>query len=125
MSEDRIERLAEYAHDAWSGWMKYLFSKSTSNEDGTVTIPKWAVNRWSRQASTKYSGLLEDEKESDRAEARRIIQAINIDALILERDEFRELLVEAVDGDECRCEDMAGQCFVCRVRAAIDLKDGE
>jgi hypothetical protein len=114
MSEDRIERLAEYAHDAWSGWMKYLFSKSTSNEDGTVTIPKWAVNRWSRQASTKYSGLLEDEKESDRAEARRIIQAINIDALLRVVEVARTRVTDC--DDRRRLDDAL---------AALDLKDGE
>jgi len=68
------EELAEYAHTAWLGWMEYLFDKSTTNPDGTVTIPKWAVKRWKRQCATSYSDLPESEKESDRTEARRMMK---------------------------------------------------
>jgi hypothetical protein len=68
MNQQR-ERLAEYAHTAWSGWMRYLFEKSTANPDGTVTIPAWAVERWQRQMQTAYADLPESEKASDRAEA--------------------------------------------------------
>jgi hypothetical protein len=67
------EALAEYAHQAWSGWMDYLFRKSTKNADGTVTIPKWAVDRWERQVSTPYAALPENEKDSDREEADRMM----------------------------------------------------
>lgn len=63
------EKLAEYAHGAWSGWMRYLFEKSIKNDNGTVTIPEWAVARWQRQMNTSYAQLPEDEKESDRVEA--------------------------------------------------------
>jgi hypothetical protein len=67
------EALAEYAHEAWSGWMKYLFTKGTFNEDGTWTMPKWAVERWTRQMGTPYAGLPENEKPSDREEADKMI----------------------------------------------------
>lgn len=63
------ESLAAQAHDSWAGWMKYLFSKSAENADGTVTIPAWAVERWKRQVATGYAWLSEDEKKSDREEA--------------------------------------------------------
>lgn len=66
------ERLAEYAHDAWSGWMRYLFSKGTFNDDGTWTMPEWAVERWTRQMDTDYHDLPEGEKETDKKEANRI-----------------------------------------------------
>lgn len=75
-NEQLVEQLAEYAHDAWSGWMNYLFSKSIENSDGTVTVPKWAVDRWKRQMTTKYQDLPEDEKESDRKEARKILSIV-------------------------------------------------
>lgn len=71
------EELASYAHDTWSRWMKYLFSKSTRNPDGSITIPPDLVSRWERQMTTYYSYLSEDEKESDRKEAdaiREIVQ---------------------------------------------------
>lgn len=70
------EVLAAHAHDMWSGWMQYLFSKSTINKDGTMTIPAWAVNRWTRQADTNYSDLPEEEKESDLKEADGILKII-------------------------------------------------
>lgn len=66
-----IEQSAAIAHEQWSGWMKYLFEKSTQNADGTVTIPKWAVDRWTRQMNTEYNKLSEQEKESDRIEAKK------------------------------------------------------
>ena len=70
------ERLAEQAHDSWTSWMKYLFSKSTMNDDGSVTIPVALVGRWMRQMNTAYWNLSESEKESDRAEAVKILERI-------------------------------------------------
>lgn len=70
------EALSVYAHKAWSGWMKYIFSKTTMNADGTATIPKWAVERWHRQMNTEYSDMREAEKESDRAEADQMLAII-------------------------------------------------
>lgn len=71
---DRVrEKLAEYAHEAWAGWMKYLFEKSQSNADGTVTIPAWAVERWQRQMNTPYVELPNSEKRSDFDEADRML----------------------------------------------------
>lgn len=70
------EDLANLAHEQWSGWMKYLFEKSTKNEDGTVTIPKWAVERWERQINTPYGGLSEEEQNSDRNEANKFLKVI-------------------------------------------------
>lgn len=73
---ERRERLAAYAHEAWSGWMKYLFSKckdARCADDAHVAIPGWAVKRWQRQMNTPYAELPEDEKESDRAEADKML----------------------------------------------------
>lgn len=74
--EELREDLAELAHEQWSGWMEYLFSKSEFKIDGTVIIPVWAVERWLRQMNTKYSDLSEKEKESDRKEADKAIKLI-------------------------------------------------
>lgn len=68
------EALAEYAHEAWSGWMKYLFKKSKRNSGGTVTISRWAVERWARQMGSSYKDLSKKEKDSDRKEADRMIK---------------------------------------------------
>lgn len=75
-NDDMIELLADFEHDRWSRWQKYLFSKCIVNSDGTLTIPKELVNRWTRQMNTNYKNLPEEEKNSDRREARRIIECI-------------------------------------------------
>ena len=69
------ERLAAYAHESWAGWIRYQWSLTTLNADGTRTIPKDSVDRWSRQSVTSYSQLPEGEKESDRQEADKIADA--------------------------------------------------
>ena len=71
--KERITNLANYAHNAWSGWMKYLFSKNTLNQDGSFTIPKDLVERWVRQSLTPYSSLSESEQKSDIEEANKIM----------------------------------------------------
>lgn len=76
MSGWLVERLATYAHNAWAGWMAYLFSKGTFNEDGTWTMPAWAVERWKRQMQASYRELPEEERESDRKEARQMIKIV-------------------------------------------------
>jgi len=73
------DKLADYAHQAWSGWMEYLFEKSILNQDGTVTIPAWAVKRWKRQAGTLYAELPDNEKKSDKKEADCMLQIVNGD----------------------------------------------
>lgn len=71
------EALAEYAHEAWSGWMKYLFDKTLPEKlyNGEV-IPRDLANRWQRQMNTPYADLPEEEKESDRDEADKILAIV-------------------------------------------------
>lgn len=78
MDKDLIEQLAAHCHDnQWSGWMEYLFSKCEPSYDNdgydALTIPNWAYQRWGEQMATRYKDLPEDQKESDRAEARAIL----------------------------------------------------
>jgi hypothetical protein len=70
------ERLAALSHEQWSGWMRYLFSKShpSMHGAGTIFIPSALVDRWKRQMETPYAELSEEEKESDRKEAIRMIE---------------------------------------------------
>lgn len=74
--DDIIELLADFEHDRWSRWQKYLFSKCIVNVDGSLTIPKELVDRWVRQMDTDYDHLSEQEKNSVRKEAIRIIKCI-------------------------------------------------
>ena len=72
--EELREKLAEYAHTAWSNWMTYLFSKCVNRfEDGSIVIPASLRDRWQRQMTTPYADLPESEKTSDRAEADKML----------------------------------------------------
>lgn len=74
--EEVKAKLADYAHRAWSGWMTYLFSKSSVNEDGSVTIPAESVARWKRQMVTPYSNLPDLERVSDLDEADKMMKIL-------------------------------------------------
>ena len=71
------EALAAYAHEAWSGWMKYQLSKAKVNKNGTWTIPAPSVERWTRQMNTDFCDLPEAEKKSDFDEADKMLAIIN------------------------------------------------
>ena len=77
-----IEKLAELCHEQWSDWMKYLFSRCKVNFDGSVTIPEWAVTRWKNQIITTYEDLSENEKNSDRDEARKFIKLLKEEGVL-------------------------------------------
>jgi hypothetical protein len=83
------ELLADYAHQAWSGWMSYFFSRCVERErqhgasvdpDDLVIPGRW-VRRWQRQVDTSYRNLSEEEKASDLAEADKMLAIIK-DALV-------------------------------------------
>lgn len=79
------EALAAYAHEAWSGWMKYMFEKGefrqhvnprTLAEEEIWVMPAWAVERWQRQMNTPFSALPDAEKESDYEEADKMLAIV-------------------------------------------------
>jgi len=69
---DVREELAKYAHEVWSGWMKHMIPKieQEDNQD-------W-LDRWTRQMETSYDDLSEEEKESDRKEADKILAIVDV-----------------------------------------------
>jgi hypothetical protein len=73
---DTLEALASVEHERWSHWQRYLHSRCITNDDGSLTIPANLVARWTRQAMTDFTDLDEDEKESDREQAREYISAL-------------------------------------------------
>ena len=81
--ENLRSALANYAHNTWSNWMKYLFSQSKQNEDGSITIPKELVQRWKRQINTSYVNLPENEQKSDLDEADEILDIMLLEDHII------------------------------------------
>lgn len=100
MTTDTREALAAYAHEAWAGWMQWLFQFGEQHADGTFTINADKVARWRRQMMTTYADLPESEKESDRKEADAMLtlvyarQAELLDALHAAEQERNAARVE-------------------------------
>ena len=81
--EDLREELADLAHQQWSGWMIYLFGKTLAlGTDGSRVIPADLAERWKRQLSTRYQDLTDEEKDSDRKEADRLIRLLRVARLL-------------------------------------------
>lgn len=78
------ERLSSYAHEAWAGWMAYLFGRLTRQPDGSLIIPAAYAAALQRQIATPYGTLSEAEKDSDRREADRILAIVGMPALVAE-----------------------------------------
>lgn len=70
------EALASEQHEIWAHWMEYLFLKCDQDPAGNAIIPADLVRRWERQLRTPYQGLSEQEKDSDREQADRIIEVL-------------------------------------------------
>lgn len=80
------EGFAEYAHEAWAGWMKWMFEEggfsTIQADDNGKTVTFWTMKpekyeRWQRQMNTPYADLPDGEKESDRLEADRMIEVMD------------------------------------------------
>jgi hypothetical protein len=71
-----IEELAAAEHERWSHWQQYLHDRCKRGTDGSLTIPADLALRWSRQMSTPYAELPEDEKDSDRQQVFRYLPII-------------------------------------------------
>jgi hypothetical protein len=69
------EKLAKVQHEIWSHWMRYLFSVC-EEANGNLIIPPDKVKRWKRQMITPYQFLTEEEKESDREQADKVLNII-------------------------------------------------
>ena len=71
------EKLAELAHEQWSGWIKYMFGKCDATiMPGKLVIPEWGVRRWGQQSCTPYDKLTPEEQDSDRVEADKFLAVL-------------------------------------------------
>lgn len=75
--DDLREKLASLMHDVWSHWMKYQFTQCVPDDHpGDLCIPKKKVERWKRQMETPYDELTEEEKNSDRDQADKVLELL-------------------------------------------------
>ena len=72
-AEER-ERVASLVHDIWVNWMRYFQKRVRWKEGVGWVIPEEMIIRWQRQMRTAYADLSEEEKESDRHQADKIIE---------------------------------------------------
>jgi hypothetical protein len=76
MSNDAFrEELAAYAHDAWCRYMNHMFGKCV-RQGVAILIPGDYAQSLKRLAAIPYENLSEQEKESDREEADKILSMI-------------------------------------------------
>jgi len=80
--DDKIENLmvevfANFCHNQWANWMEWMLPRVLDNPKHINSdYPETWTERWRRQMRTPYSELSEDEKESDRKEARKILSIL-------------------------------------------------
>lgn len=60
------EELADLEHQQWAHWTRYMLSNLTPEN----------IERWLRQVDTPYASLLEQERESDRRWADKVLKII-------------------------------------------------
>lgn len=68
------EKLAEYIHDAWSRWMKYLFDQCIETGDDCYEIQTVEAENWIRQMNSKYNDLSKEEKDIFRQESGKVLK---------------------------------------------------
>jgi len=73
---DLRERLADLAHEQWSGWMGWMLPKLSQPD-----AADW-IARWTRQMKTPYAELSERERDSDRREADRVLAILTQERII-------------------------------------------
>lgn len=101
MNNQLIEILAEHIHDKqWCGWMEWMLPKVIDNPEWIdPQYPETFTQRWLRQSQTKYKDLADNEKESDKNEAKEILEIIG-DSLkyMINKDPLKEYYVKKESG---------------------------
>ena len=70
--KELLEKLADLEHDRWSRWEVYR-ERRLESLSGSVNKMVEQEQNWKRKRELRYDQLTEQEKESDRAEARHTL----------------------------------------------------
>lgn len=93
-----VEKGASLEHERWAKWQKYLHSKLEYTEKlgkAYYLLPADLFERWEGQIHRPYSELSEEEKESDRKEARTylpLLKQFQLNLLETIREEIEKLI---------------------------------
>lgn len=68
-------KLPALMHEIWCHWAEYMLSCATTFADG-FWLPREVYEKWTRQKSTTYQDLPDEEKKSDIRLAHKIIDEI-------------------------------------------------
>jgi hypothetical protein len=96
-----VERLADLSHEQWKGW--YEWQRDQTGKVRQTSGELYDV-RWARQAATSYPDLPADEQESDRIEARKVLEVLEAN---------RDLIARALG---------LGQPTECIARITVDVE---
>ena len=66
--QHKLEELAELEHIQWAHWTRYMLNNLTPEN----------IERWKRQIDTPYEELSEEEKNSDRKWARKVLDIVKL-----------------------------------------------
>ena len=76
LEKDYKIRLADYQHDIWSHWMRYMFTCGVMLPDGSWGMPPTMVKRWQRQMNTPFDQLTRQEQASDLEQVDKFWQVV-------------------------------------------------
>ena len=72
-----LEELALLEHNQWSEWLEYMNKRAIHGET-IVEFTNGTWNEWLRKASFHYCDLTEQEKESDRKLAKKVLEKFEL-----------------------------------------------
>ncbi len=72
------EKLSSMEHEQWAHWVRFMLRTIYWNGKDGSKVPNTTLlkSRWERQVNTKYDDLTENEKNSDREWADKIIELL-------------------------------------------------
>lgn len=132
LPDDKLEEIASLMHDMWAGWMRYIFEKAQilDRETDPNTGHEPNAARWQRQMNTPYADLAENEKESDRTEARKVlsliaappqpVQGVSDLLALLERDAKGEWCFKSLSRDDGKFQRAIDQLAATPVSTATE-----
>lgn len=66
-------KLGAIYHAHWSQWVNELFEKATYNEDGSMTLPREVITRWSRHVALLWPEMTHKEQAEARKAAAKFL----------------------------------------------------